>query len=159
MSEGVKTVRVERDRTTRVLSEAKKVWKPAKKLEVPEAPPGVDYRWVRYRQHDKEDEANVVERMRQYYEVVKPEELDYVTGVSTLEDGKFAGAVVKGDCILMKVPTEITEQRRAHYRAKNDRMVRAVDTERDRHSHPMMPIVDESTSSTTVGRGQNKFED
>jgi hypothetical protein len=130
-------------------------------LDVPEAPEGYKYRWLRHELVGEDHSRNVFERTRQGYELVHPDELDgFETDV--MQDGKHAGVVRSGDLILAKVPIEIYEARTEFYDNQADRLQQAVDMELDRSNNPDMPI-DRKGSKSSVTRGNpnaaNEFED
>lgn len=138
--------------TTRESQSRKKVWKPPAKLETPTPPEGYKYRLVRRTLRGVEEKENVLGRMAQHYEPVKPEELgSRGTDYQTLEDGKHAGVVTVGDLMLMKVPVEVAEQREEHYATINRRMQNAVDNDLMKENTKAMPIT--SNRKTTVELG------
>ena len=90
-------------RKTRASATRKRTFEAPSKLKTPPAPEGTEYLWVRHELLNQPDDANVHERLREGYELVKPEELgkDYISDV--MSAGKHAGAVRSGDLVLMKI--------------------------------------------------------
>ena len=83
-------------RKTRASATRKRTFEAPNKLKTPPAPSGSEYIWVRHELLNQPDDANVHQRLREGYEIVKPEELgkDYIVDVMTT--GKHAGAVRSG---------------------------------------------------------------
>jgi|TARA_R100000781_G_C4070316_1_gene124240 hypothetical protein len=147
-------------RKTRASTTRKKTWTPPQKLQTQEAPEGMHYRWVRHELLNQPDDANVNSRIRQGYELVRPEELGDGEVPDILDTGKHAGTVRSGDLILMKVPQEIVDQRATYYKEQNRVMGQAYSNEFKQAGQGDMRSVDES--STTVSSGgarETKFED
>lgn len=152
--------RQSREAQTRETTARAKQWKPARDLDVPPAPEGYKYRWVRRELAGNDDAKNVMGRLRQYYEPVTREELD-ASGfgmVQTIEDSRHGNIVIVGDLMLMKVPTEIVEQRSQYYDRKNRAL--EVSVRQERQSAPRMPGASETwidRSESDVSRGKGRF--
>ena len=156
MSQTSNTTRSTRDAGTR-----KKEWRPPGKLDVPEPPAGMKYRWVRHELMGEDQSANVYQWSRQGYEPVKANELgDFLT--DKMEGGKHDGVIRSGDLILTKVPIEIAEQRIGYFEGQAKRLQQAVDMELSKEDSQAMPIERESSTSVTRGsssRNEQEFED
>lgn len=133
----------------------KKVWNPPNRLGTPTPPEGYKYRFVRRSLRGVEETGNVLSRIAQHYEVVKPDELQGENPYQTLDSGKHAGAVVSGDLMLMKVPEEIVEQRESHFNAQAQRMQEAVDSDLMRENTRSMPITKNRKTHIEVGTRRN----
>jgi len=149
-------------RSTRDQETRKKTWTPPNKLDLPEPPVGMKYRWVRHELRGESEAGNVYERKRQGYEVVNASEIaDY--HIDKMEDGSYAGAVRSGDLILMKVPEEIAGQRNDYFEEQANRMQQSVDHEMQRSGNEKMPWKQEADHSSKVkvgsGSAPTKFED
>ena len=146
-------------RKTRESGARKKVWVPPSQLDTPPPQPGYEYRWVRLQVGDEADNTNVYSRTRQNYEFVTAEEFpDFEADV--VRDGRHKGVIRSGDLILMKVPTEIAEQRREYYDNLSKRQMAAVNQELYQNDSKVMPIINESRSSVTQGTNTKvEFED
>jgi hypothetical protein len=156
MTQATKTSRKTRESATR----KKRSFEAPSKLEAPQAPDGVEYLWVRHELLNNPDDANVHERLREGYEIVKPEELgeNYITDVMTT--GKHAGAVRSGDLILMKQDEDYMKEKRQHYETQTATAARAYGQDLKSQAHSSMPV--EDTSSTSVSGGaanKAKFQD
>ena len=145
-----------REEKTREKRERKKVWMPPERLPQFEASiPGYHLRWVRYSLLGADDDANVLSRVRQGYEPVEPYEVN-MKDVLTMEDGKYAGTVVSGDLMLMKVPVEIKDQRNKYFADRTKNMQKMVDQELAEKDNDLMPLSKSVQSQTTTGRPQFK---
>lgn len=139
-------------RETRDSQSRAKVWKPPSKLQTPTPPEGYSYRWVRCELRGDDEDGNVIDRQRQFYEPVRADEIKDGTMYHTLQTGKHAGVIRSGDLILMKVPNEVKEQRAKHYARKAADMQRSTEAELMQNQNTTMPISTESKSTVTKGR-------
>lgn len=138
--------------TTRDSQSRKKVWRPPAKLETPTPPEGYKYRLVRRTLRGVDEKENVLSRIAQHYEPVKPEELgSRGADFQSLEEGKHAGVVTVGDLMLMKVPVEVAEQREEHYARVNKRMQDAVDNDLMKENTKAMPISTNKSTKVELG--------
>lgn len=146
-------------RETRESQARKKVWEPPNKLRTPAPPEGYKYRYVRRQIKGLgDDHENVLARKAQHYEPVHPSEIK-LDNVRTMEDGKDAGAVINGDLILMKVPTEIADQRTVYYQDKAEKMQEAVDNDLMKEGTKSMPVYKKRGTRVQLGTRAAKFED
>ncbi len=148
-------------RKTRASATRKRTFEAPSKLKTPPAPEGTEYLWVRHELLNQPDDANVHERLREGYELVKPEELgkDYIADV--MSAGKHAGAVRSGDLVLMKMDSDYMTEKREYYEDQTKKAAQAYGQDLKSASHSSMPVVDESTTSVTRGSAAKnaKFED
>ena len=133
-----------------------KVWAPPERLgEMLESfsllLPDFHLRWVRRELRGDHQDANVLRRIREGYEPVRPSEIG-VTDLRTAEDGRFAGTVIAGDLMLMKQPKEMTEQRKTYYNDRTRAQQRATDSKLDAEQNTTMPITRNISVHTTTGR-------
>lgn len=142
--------------TTRADTVQAKTWQPPARLDVPPAPEGVKYRWVRHTLQGDSQDANVYERNRQHYEVVMASELDGFKA-EQLEGGKYDGVVRSGDLILMKIDASIAAQRTEYYENMSARQQKAVDLEAQSQGHENMQVTVDN--KTRVTGSPLKFED
>ena len=140
-------------------TQKRRAWTPSGMLDTPDAPEGYHYRWVRHELKGVDDTRNVVSRLRQGYEPVKPSDLpeDFVTQVAT--DGPHAGAVINGDLILCKIPMENIRERRAYYSSKAQKQQNAVNAQLLKDNSPIAPIDVSNKSSVSTGNREMNFED
>ena len=68
------------------------------------------------------------------------------------DDGRYSGAVCRGDLALGKIPTKIFEGRNAYYKKKSDDLMNAVDSQLMKTNNSRMPI--SNTSKTTITKGR-----
>ncbi len=150
MSEGTRPV--SRDNTSRETADKPKTWLPPKRLPTFEdVNPDYHYRWVRYEVRGESDHANVLSRVREGYEPVEPEEVGLYNH-PTLEDGRFAGTVISGDLMLMKISKDMAEQRTKYYASLTTGLQRTVDQELKESDDELTPISKSVKSGTTTGK-------
>lgn len=157
--------RVQEARTevSRVANERPKVWLPPERLgEMLESfgkfLPDFHLRWVRRELRGDQTDGNVLRRIREGYEVVKPEEVQ-ATEVRLAEDGKYVGAIISGDLMLMKQHKDITRQRSKHYNEKARAQQRAVDAQMDENQNSLMPMSRSIKVHTSTGRPRQIIQD
>ena len=120
---------VSREDTTRETKDRPQVWKPPTRLpSFEDFDPDYHYRWVRYELRGKQESANVLLRIREGYEPVRPEEVGLLDH-PTIEDGRFEGTVISGDLMLMKIPAHVAQQRRDYYEGQSSAQQKTVDEE------------------------------
>lgn len=148
----VETMHVMRDDEVR-----DKVWLPPSTLDTPEPPEGYSYRWVRDSIQGADDTTNIINRERQHYVVVRPEE---VKGwkAPTSKHGKYGACIKVGDLILMKVPNYVVEQRLRYQSARTAALQQAVDQNLMKFQSDIMPISKKGTT-TRVTTGRANFDD
>ena len=150
MAPGAPIVRETRESETREVTERKKVWLPPERLPKYKIE-GYHLRWIRRELRGGAEDSNVLSRIRQGFEPVRPEEVG-AYDVTTMEDGRWAGVIISGDLMLMKQPIEMKEQRDAFYHEKTDKAQRAVDAQLEENQNSKMPVSRSVQTSTTVGR-------
>ncbi len=132
-------------------------WAPPSTLDTPPAPEGYKYRWVRMAIHNEDDTVNVINRERQNYSVVRPEEVKGYK-LPTSKHGKHGACIMVGDLILMKVPRTIAEQRRKYFAERAAAQQQAVNSNLMKNDSPLMPVQQRQKTDVTVGRAPT-FED
>lgn len=132
-------------------------WEPPEQLRTPEPPEGWKYRWVRYEIRGTPDNRNVLSRLRQHYQLVTTDEIPDTGDFESFQVGQYAGIIMSGDLLLMKVPIHIAEQRQDFYHKKARRMQKAVDQEFDQEDTDLMPVT--RKTRTVVETGRPKFQD
>lgn len=156
--EKVREAPVKRSEVTRTASERPKTWMPPERLpDYSDKIPGYHTRWVRRELRGQNQDSNILARIRQGYEIVTPAEIG-VFDVPTLSDGRFAGAAVSGDLILMKVDQEIANQRKKYYEEQARSMQRTVDQTLDANQNDTMPISRNVRTVVEMGRPNAKVE-
>ena len=68
------------------------------------------------------------------------------------DEGKYAGAVCRGDVAVGKIPTGRIDARKAYYKDKTDSLMEAVNSQLMKNNNSRMPISNSSKSQTIRGR-------
>jgi|TARA_R110000824_G_scaffold516_2_gene3283 hypothetical protein len=144
--------RTPRGASSRSTKAARKPWTPPQVLETPEAPDGMQYRWVRTHIRGEADKTNVHMRFREGYEPVHPSEVQGYE-LPVIDEGNHAGTVGVGGLMLTKIPKETVEERNAYFAQQTDQQMNAVDNDLMRDEHPAMPISKERKTQVSFGRG------
>ena len=128
-------------------------------LDIPEevvnrfANEGMSLGWLRLTVKGKEDVSHIGRKMQEGWEFVKKEEVPEMEHSSVVRDeGRYAGAVCRGDVALGKIPTGRIEAKRKYYEDKTDSLMKAVDSQLMRGNNSRMPISNTSRSETVRGR-------
>lgn len=103
-------------------------WEESGLLQMPPAPPGFTYRWIRVMEGNEDAKANISRRLNEGWVFVKPDELP--TGFEHLpvrDSGRYSGHVGVGDVALAKIPTAKVQARANFYQQKAQNMQMAVD--------------------------------
>jgi len=121
-------------------------------LETPPAPDGFKYRWLRTEMLGQEDRTNMTKKLREGYELVKPEDVPAKYQLPTMGEGQHKGFIGVGGLVLAKIPLEIVEQRNAYYAQRTADQQAAIDNDLMKQSHASMPIdKPEHSSRATFG--------
>jgi len=133
--------RTNRSATNREKETRRKPWTPPALLETPPPPAGYCYRWLRESMMNEMDKGNMSKRLREGWELVRPEELaDSGYEMPVTDEGKHAGVVGIGGLVLAKIPQEIVDERNAYFEAMTNNQLEAIDAELAKASNPIMPI-------------------
>jgi hypothetical protein len=155
MSEKVTIDRASRSAESRDKDVRRKPWRPPSRLDAPPAPEGFKYRWIRAEVNGNLDNQNVYSKLREGYELVRPENIpeEYRGLLPTMDDGKHAGVVSVGGLLLAKIPLETVEERNTYFRQKAQEQLQAVDNEMMReNAHSSMRLQAPERSSRTTFR-------
>ena len=155
MSEKVTIDRASRSAESRDKQTRRKPWRPPSRLDAPPAPDGTQYRWIRAEVNGNLDNQNVYSKLREGYELVRPENVpeEYRNMLPTMDDGKHAGVISVGGLLLAKIDKETVEERNAYFRQKAQEQLMAVDNEMMReNAHSSMRIQTPERSSRTTFR-------
>ena len=136
---------------TRSKSERPKVWVPPSSLDVPPAPDGFRYRWIRAEVVGFQDTKNITGRIREGYELVRAEEVENAADYPVLEDGKYKGVIGVGGLLLAKVPEEIAKQRQDYMAGRHKDRSEAVANDLLKEQDSRMPINVDRQSRVTFG--------
>ena len=120
---------------------------------------GMALRWIRYSLQGKDDITNVGKKLQAGWVFVSPEEVPEMALTSFVRDeGRYQGAVCRGDVALVKMPAGKVTARRKFYENKANDQMDAVNAQLMKSSDSRMPISNTSRSVTTRGR-QPSFQD
>jgi len=151
------TTKTSRSADTRVKTQRKRVWQRPSSLDAPPAPDGYIHRWIRAEVQGFQDTKNVINRLREGYELVRADEYpDWQ--LPTIEDGKNAGVIGVGGLLLARIPEELIAQRNEYYKGLTDDQMQAVDNDLLKDAHPSMPISKPDRQSRVTFGGSQKTE-
>ena len=143
---------VPRDLETRAVSERPKQWMPAELLPEPDKQAGYSYRWIRTSTLNNADPRNLSAKLREGWEPVSIEEQPKFKLLIDPQS-RFKDNIEIGGLLLCKTPSEMVDQRNAHYQGLTQSQTEAVDNNLMRQSDPRMPIFKERKSSSSFGKG------
>ena len=130
-----------------------------KLLDIPEevvnrfANEGMSLGWLRLTIKGKDDVSHIGRKMQEGWEFVKKEEVPEMEQSSVVRDeGRYSGAVCRGDVALGKIPTGRIEARKAYYKNKSDSLMDAVNSQLMKNNNSRMPISNTSKTQTIRGR-------
>ena len=114
---------------------------------------GMTLGWLRITLKGQEDYKYIGKKMQEGWKFVGKEEVPEMEQTSVVRDeGRYSGAVCRGDIALGKIPTRIYEARGKHYRKKSDELMEAVNSQLMRGNNSRMPISNTSKTQTIKGR-------
>ena len=120
---------------------------------------GMSLRWIRISIKGSDDQKNVGNKLQAGWVFVSPEEVPELALTSFVRDeGRYQGAVCRGDVALVKMPSGKVSARRKFYENKANDQMDAVNAQLMKSSDSRMPISNTSKSVTTKGR-QPSFQD
>jgi hypothetical protein len=134
-------------------------------LDIPEdvqirfANEGMALRWVRINLRGQDDYKNVGKKVQEGWQFVDVSEVPEMQHTSFVKDnGRYEGAVCRGDLALAKMPQAKVDSRSRYYENKSHEMVDAVNQQLMGSNDSRMPIKNSSKSSVTKGRTP-RFQD
>ena len=114
---------------------------------------GLALRWIRISIKGQDDIGNVGKKLQLGWEFVSPDEVPEMALTSFVRDeGRYQGAVCRGDVALVKMPAGKVNSRRKFYEQKANDQMDAVNAQLMKSSDSRMPITNSSRSVTTKGR-------
>tara|TARA_R110000796_G_scaffold5146_4_gene19496 strand:+ start:5877 stop:6371 length:495 start_codon:yes stop_codon:yes gene_type:complete len=114
---------------------------------------GISLGWLRITLKGQEDYAHIGRKMQEGWQFVDSDEVPEMGATSIVRDeGRYKGAVCRGDLALGKIPTGRIEARKAHYKNKADKLMEAVNSQLMRGNNSRMPISNSSKTQTIRGR-------
>ena len=144
--------KLQRELTTRAMSERPKQWMPPELLPEPDKEAGYAYRWIRVSMLNQADPRNLSTKIREGWEPVRVEEQPKFKLLID-PNSRFKENIEIGGLLLCKAPEEFVEQRSEYYRSQSQAQTEAVDNNLMRQSDPRMPLFKERKSSTSFGKG------
>ena len=128
-------------------------------LQIPEAveeryaSEGISLGWLRITLKGQEDYAHIGRKMQEGWQFVASDEVPEMGATSIVRDeGRYKGAVCRGDLALGKIPTGRIEARKGHYKNKADKLMEAVNSQLMSGNNSRMPISNSSKTQTIRGR-------
>jgi len=119
---------------------------------------GMTLRWIRISLKGKDDYQNVGKRLNEGWVFVTVDEVPEMVNSSFVrEEGRYTGAICRGDLALAKMTKARALSRKEFYENKSREMVDAVNSQLMRESTSAMPI--SNASRTRVTRGKARFDD
>lgn len=119
---------------------------------------GMALRWIRVSLKGKDDYQNVGKRLSEGWQFVTVEEVPEMVNSSVVrEEGRYTGAICRGDLALAKMTKARAKSRQEFYENRSREMVDAVNAQLMRESNSAMPI--SNSSRTRVTRGRARFDD
>ena len=110
-------------------------------------------RWIRISVKGVDDIMNVGKKQQEGWIFVTPDEVPEMAITSFVrEEGRYLGAVCRGDLALAKKPTAKVKARQKFYENKANEQMDAVNAQLMKSSDSRMPISNTSKSVTTRGR-------
>jgi hypothetical protein len=146
--------RTPREVATRTQAERPKQWQAPELLPEPDKQAGFSYRWIRVATNGQADPRNLSSKIREGWEPVRIEEQPKF-GLLMDPNSRFKDNIEIGGLLLCKTPTELVEQRNAHYQNLTDSQTRAVDNSFMRQNDPRMPLFNERKSTVSYGKGNS----
>ena len=148
--------RMNRELETRAKQERPRSWAPPTLLPDPTPEPGYTYRWIRISTQGQADPRNVSSKIREGWEPVRAQDHPEISMHLDNDSVRFKDNVVVGGLLLCKTPTEMVDQRNAHYQQQADAQIRSVDNHFMRENDPRMPLFAERKSTVSFGRGNKQ---
>ena len=146
------TNRLQRELESRTQQERPKQWQLPELLPEPDKQAGFSYRWIRVSTLNAADPRNLSAKMREGWEPVRIEEQPKFQLLAD-PNSRFKDNIEIGGLLLCKTPTELVEQRNAHFQKQSQNQTEAVDNNLMRQSDPRMPLFTERKSTSTFGSG------
>jgi hypothetical protein len=115
-------------------------------LPVPEAKPGIEYRWIRTSTLGQSDNTNVSSKFREGWTPVRAEDHPNLQVVSDI-DSRFTDNIEVGGLLLCQNSTENVQARRDEQNRQAKSQMQAVDNSYLRNSDPRMPVLNPERST------------
>ena len=146
------TNRIDREVSSREVSERPKQWQQPELLPEPDKQAGYAYRWIRVATLNQADPRNLSAKLREGWEPVRIEEQPKFQ-LLVDPNSRYKDNIEIGGLLLCKTPEEFVEQRNTFYAKQTQSQTDAVDNNLMRQSDARMPLFNERKSSTSFGKG------
>ena len=114
---------------------------------------GMTLGWLRITLKGQDDFKYIGKKMQEGWQFVDIKEVPELEQTSLVKmDGRYSGAVTRGDIALGKIPTKLFQSRSEFYRSKSDQLMEAVNSQLMRGNNSSMPISNSSKSTVTKGK-------
>ena len=114
---------------------------------------GMTLGWLRITLKGQDDFKYIGKKMQEGWQFVDIKEVPELEQTSLVKmDGRYPGAVSRGDIALGKIPTKLFQSRSEFYRNKSDQLMEAVNSQLMRGNNSTMPISNSSKSTVTKGK-------
>jgi hypothetical protein len=147
-------VKATREQQTREVTEKRpeNIWSAPDLLPSPDPREGWTHRWVRTLIMGNADPMNISKARREGFEPVKAEDYPELMAHASI-DGQYKGSIEIGGLVLCRAPTEMMQQRKAHYEKLANQQMESVDNTFMRENDPRMPVFKERSTKVTFGKG------
>lgn len=146
------TNRIDREVSSREVSERPKQWQQPELLPEPDKQAGYAYRWIRVATLNQADPRNLSAKLREGWEPVRIEEQPKFQ-LLVDPNSRYKDNIEIGGLLLCKTPEEFVDQRNTFYAKQTQSQTDAVDNNLMRQSDARMPLFNERKSSTSFGKG------
>ena len=114
---------------------------------------GMTLGWLRITLKGQDDFKYIGKKMQEGWKFVDIKEVPEMEQTSVVKvEGRYSGAVCRGDVALGKIPTKLFQSRSEFYRNKSDQLMEAVNSQLMRGNNSSMPISNSSKTTVTKGR-------
>ena len=114
---------------------------------------GMTLGWLRISLRGQDDFKYIGKKMQEGWKFVDMKEVPELEQTSVVKmEGRYSGAVCRGDIALGKIPTGRIDARKAYYKDKTDSLMEAVNSQLMKNNNSRMPISNSSKSQTIRGR-------
>ncbi len=139
------------------------VWTEPSALDAPPPRPGMEQRWVRFQNGDKNDPRNWSRRTRGRWTPRRLDSVEEQYQPPTIAHGQHGEVIGIGDLILCERPVEVGIARKKFYREKQARQMAAADRKHlsrvERGDHPIKRVVKRADPTVGTGRRVRAQED
>ena len=144
--------RTDRNDETRDTKARAKLWQPADLLPEPRPVPGWAFRWMRKSALGVSDPRNVSSSLREGWEFCRL--ADHPELKLSVDAGAENSDLVEiGGLVLVKIPEEMAEQRKAFYARQSEDQIQSVDAQLMKENDSRMPLFRDHKTTVSFGKG------